>query len=109
MQLINEHPVVIDRPKGTAHPHYPDFVYPVDYGYLDATESMDQGGIDIWRGSQTPAILNGIICTVDLTKSDSEIKILLGCSSSEISEIFAKHNEFTQAGLWIPNPLLSET
>ncbi len=109
LQLINEHPVVIDRPKGTAHPRYPDLIYPVDYGYLEGTASMDQGGIDVWRGSQTPVVLNGIICTVDLNKSDSEIKLLLGCTENEINQIFKKHNEFTQAGLWVPNPLLPET
>lgn len=24
----------IDRPKGTAHPHYPEIIYPIDYGFL---------------------------------------------------------------------------
>jgi inorganic pyrophosphatase len=109
LQLVNRHPVIIDRPKGTAHPRYPDFIYPVDYGYLDGTASMDQGGIDLWRGSLTDPLLNGIICTVDLNKSDSEIKLLLGCTENEINQIFNKHNEYTQAGIWIPNPRLSDT
>ena len=65
LTLAATHPVVIDRPKGTAHPRYPDFLYPVDYGYLEGTTSIDQGGIDIWRGSLTGSIINGIICTVD--------------------------------------------
>ncbi len=104
LQLINDHAIIIDRPKGSSHPRYPDLIYPVDYGYLEGTASLDQGGIDVWRGSQTPPRLNGIICTVDLHKSDSEIKLLIGCSQNEISTIFATHNEFTQAGLWVPNP-----
>ena len=47
-KLLEESEIVIDRPKGTAHPRYPDFVYRVDYGYLKNTSSMDGGGLDIW-------------------------------------------------------------
>jgi len=39
---------VIDRPKGTAHPHYPDLIYPLDYGFLEDTTSPDGAGIDVW-------------------------------------------------------------
>lgn len=31
--LVDNSGIVIDRPKGTAHPKYPDFIYKVDYGY----------------------------------------------------------------------------
>lgn len=31
-QLVAESEIVIDRPQGSAHPRYPDFVYPLDYG-----------------------------------------------------------------------------
>jgi inorganic pyrophosphatase len=43
--------IVIDRPKGTVHPKYPEFAYQVDYGYLKDTSSMDGAGIDVWVGS----------------------------------------------------------
>jgi inorganic pyrophosphatase len=39
--------LVIDRPKGSPHPRYPDFFYPLDYGYLDGTRSADGDGIDV--------------------------------------------------------------
>lgn len=39
--LVDNSEIVIDRPKGTAHPKYPDFIYKVDYGYLKNTSSMD--------------------------------------------------------------------
>jgi inorganic pyrophosphatase len=32
--LVSESRLVIDRPCGTPHPRYPDFMYPLDYGYL---------------------------------------------------------------------------
>ncbi len=105
-ELVHNHPIVIDRPKGSAHPRYPEFVYPVDYGYLDKTNSMDGGGIDVWSGSLGNQMINGIICTIDMTKSDSEIKILLGCTEAEIETILEEHNQFTQAGIWIANPLI---
>ncbi len=35
----------------------------------------------------------GIICTVDLLKRDSEIKILIGCNEKEIDYIYNFHNE----------------
>lgn len=59
--------IVIDRPRGSVHPKYPDFIYRVDYGYLKNTTSMDGAGIDIWVGSGERKI-DAIICTVDLMK-----------------------------------------
>ena len=50
-ELVANSEIVIDRPKGTAHPRFPDFIYKVDYGYLNHTTSMDGGGIDVWVGS----------------------------------------------------------
>mgnify|MGYP000405771921 CR=1 FL=1 len=36
--------------------------------------------------------INGIICTVDLKKKDSEIKILIGCTDAEIQTVYETHN-----------------
>ena len=36
-ELVNTSEIVIDRPKGSAHPGFPDFIYRVDYGYLKNT------------------------------------------------------------------------
>ena len=71
-KLVAASKTVIDRPKGSRHPKYPDIVFPVDYGYLDGTSSMDGGGIDVWQGTDGETI-DAIICTVDLMKKDSEI------------------------------------
>ena len=84
--------IVIDRPKGSSHPKYPDCIYPVDYGYLENTTSMDGGGIDVWRGSLTSNKVDSIICTVDLMKKDSEIKLLMGCTEEEMKTIYEFHN-----------------
>jgi inorganic pyrophosphatase len=76
-KLVSESEIVIDRPKGSRHPKYPTFLYPVDYGYLENTSSIDGGGIDVWKGADGEDI-DAIVCTVDLMKKDSEIKILIG-------------------------------
>ena len=53
---------------------------------------MDGAGIDVWVGSGEKRI-DAIICTVDLMKKDSEIKILIGCTEDEKQIIYQTHNE----------------
>lgn len=91
-ELVKSSDIVIDRPKGTTHPRFPDFVYKVDYGYLKETTSMDGAGIDIWVGTDEKKI-DAIMCIVDLMKKDSEIKILIGCTEEEKQIIYQTHNE----------------
>lgn len=92
-KLILQSNIVIDRPKGTHHPKYPDIVYNADYGYLDNTQSMDGNGIDVWQGTLKNNILDAIICTVDIFKKDSEIKLLIGCNDEEKEIVYKFHNE----------------
>lgn len=91
--LVEQSEIVIDRPKGTVHPRYPEFLYEVDYGYLKGTTSMDGGGIDVWKGTDKEQKLDAIMCIVDLTKKDSEIKILIGCTEEEKERIYRTHND----------------
>ena len=92
-KIVSESKIVIDRPKGTAHPRFPDFVYRVDYGYLENTSSMDGGGIDVWVGTDERKQIDAIMCIVDLMKRDSEIKILIGCTEAEKDIVYQTHNE----------------
>ena len=91
-ELVSNSQIVIDRPKGTAHPKYPDVIYRVDYGYLKDTASMDGAGIDVWVGSGEKKV-DAIMCTVDLLKRDSEIKILIGCTEEEKKIVYETHND----------------
>ncbi len=91
-ELASNSEIVIDRPRGSAHPRFPNFIYKVDYGYLKDTASMDGGGIDVWVGSGEKKI-DAIMCIVDLRKKDSEIKILVGCTEKEKLEVYKTHNE----------------
>ena len=90
--LVRDSEIIIDRPKGTAHPRYPDFIYRVDYGYLKNTTSMDGAGIDVWVGTAEKKI-DALMCIVDLMKNDSEIKILIGCTEEEKAAVYETHNE----------------
>ena len=90
--LVRDSEIVIDRPKGTVHPKYPDFVYEVDYGYLKDTSSMDGAGIDVWVGSGEKRV-DAVMCTVDCLKRDSEIKILIGCTEEEKLSVYRAHND----------------
>lgn len=92
-KLVRESEIVIDRPKGSVHPRYPNFLYKVDYGYLKNTSSMDGGGVDIWKGTAPEQKVDAIICIVDLLKRDSEIKILMGCTEAEKDIVYKTHNE----------------
>jgi len=89
--LVKGSHIVIDRPKGSAHPRYPEFEYPLDYGYLEETRSADDQGIDVWLSTDPSRIMDSLICTVDRLKRDSEIKVLIGCTIEEkrlIQEIY---------------------
>ena len=79
--------MVIDRPRGSCHPVMKSLCYPVDYGYLKNTQSMDGEGIDIWIGTGKQREIQGILCTIDLYKRDNEVKILYSCTQEEIDQI----------------------
>lgn len=91
--LLAEGRIVIDRPRGSVHPRYPAAVYPLDYGYVDVTRSPDGEGIDVWLGSAGGRRPDAVICTVDRVKRDSEIKLLVGCTTDEKRAIMRFYNE----------------
>jgi inorganic pyrophosphatase len=97
--LISMSEIVIDRPRGTTHPRYPDFIYPLDYGYLQGTASNDGSGIDVWLGSQSTKLVTALIVNIDLQKRDAEIKVLLGCTPDECQAILAVHDQSSWGGL----------
>ncbi|MGE5123918.1 MAG: inorganic diphosphatase [Acidobacteriaceae bacterium] len=94
-ELVDSSLIVIDRPKGSEHPRFASKSYPVDYGYLENTTSMDKGGVDVWVGSQKSHQVIGVLCTVDLMKRDTELKILIDCSEKELQAIekFSQHEQ----------------
>jgi inorganic pyrophosphatase len=104
-ELLKSHDVVIDRPKGSRHPRYPALWYPLDYGYLDGTSSGDGQEIDVWLGRGDRSCLTGVVCTVDLAKQDTEIKLLAGCTHAEVESVLRLHNSGPQSAILIMSPL----
>ena len=109
--LVITNSIIIDRPKGSLHPRYPELIYPFDYGYLDNTTASDGGGIDVWIGSlkktahvEVGELLTGILCTFDTLKRDAEIKLLIGCTKEDLEVIRSFHREMHI--LFIPNPMV---
>ena len=100
-ELIASSEIIIDRPKGTAHPRYPHLIFPLDYGYLEGTTTIDGNGIDIWQGTAVHRQLTAIACTVDMKKKDAEIKLVIGCTEEEISIIEDFHNSPYQSAIII--------
>lgn len=104
--LAATNPIMLDRPKGAAHPRYPVMIYPLDYGYLENTTAGDGAGIDVWLGSLNNKTLTGILCTFDRLKRDAEIKLLIACTPADV-ETIQKFNPEMQT-LFIPNPLVED-
>jgi len=95
--------LVIDRAKGSAHPRFPQIAYPLDYGYLEGTRAIDGDGVDVWRGSLAADSVTGVVASLDLTKRDGEIKLLVGCTQAEMQTILAFHNQAE----WVAGALIA--
>ena len=95
---------VIDRLAGSAHPRYPERIYPLDYGYIAGTTAADGDGVDIWIGSLPQRRLTALVCTVDLVKRDVELKLLLGCTLTEVQQVLDFHSGGSQAALLLLPP-----
>jgi inorganic pyrophosphatase len=104
MEFAETTSIILDRPKNSAHPRYPEMIYPLDYGYLENTQAADGGGIDVWIGSEGGKTLTGILCTFDRLKRDAEIKLLIGCTREDVETIQGFNSDM--ATLFIPNPMV---
>lgn len=91
--------IIIDRPKGSNHPKFGHLIYPVDYGYLEDTLSSDGSQIDVFIGTEKAMNVGSLIVSADILKKDCEIKLLVGCTETEIQSIleFLNQTEFQKA------------
>lgn len=92
-KIVRDHHILIDRPKGTQHPRYPDFIYPLDYGFLEGTKSADGMEMDIWIGTGEDKKITGVMVIADMDKRDSEMKILYACTEPELELLYKINNE----------------
>jgi len=103
-KLVAQTKIVVDRPKGSAHPRYLDAIYPMDYGYLEGSRSADGAGIDVWLGTVPSTRVQAVLCSVDLVKSDAELKLLMGCSSAEVEAAVDFCNRACMRSLLVERP-----
>ena len=78
---------MIDRPRGSPHPRYPEALYSIDYDYLAGTRASDGGGIDVFTSSAPGRAVTAVCFTVDRIKRDLEAKLLVGCTHGEVAEV----------------------
>lgn len=103
-QLASTHTIVVDRARGTPHPRYPDFIYPLDYGYLEGTVSSDGAGVDVWIGTLPGRSITGVVCCVDVLKGDVEMKMLVGCTDAQMQLVLSIHNDGGQSAVLLVRP-----
>jgi inorganic pyrophosphatase len=101
--LVDSSQIILDRPKGTIHPRFAQQPYPVSYGYLSGTTAIDAGGVDIWVGSAEEKKVNGVLCTVDLLKRDTELKIIFDCTDDEVEKILHFVNSGEMRAIFLNN------
>jgi len=99
--LIASCAMIVERPRGSAHPRYGDSIYPLDYGCLRGSRSSDMAELDVWLGSIPRDKVQGILCCVDLAKGDAEFKLLIGCSPTEIEAALEFCNRGTMRSLLV--------
>ncbi len=92
-EIIREKGIFVDRPKGSRHPRFPDFIYPYDYGYVKNTASTDDEELDVWIGTAELQKVTGIMNITDMGKRDTEMKILYNCTSDEMEDIYKMNNQ----------------
>ena len=104
-ELVAAHRLVIDRPAGTAHPRFPAYVYPLDYGYLEGTRGGDGEGVDVWRGTAPTTLVTAVACTIDPFKRNAELKLLWRCTPAEIAAIESFYTPQPQSALLLRRPV----
>jgi inorganic pyrophosphatase len=84
--LIDARRIVIDRPRGQAHPLYPDMIYPCDYGHIPGTTAADGEEVDVFLGGAHMDLV-GLIVLTHQPSGVSDPKLLVGLSRADADGI----------------------
>ena len=81
--LIGANGISLDRPRGSPHPRFPDIIYPLHYGYVNATVGADGDEVAVFVGSARNGLV-ALLVTSDFRKGDREVKLLYNCTPEDI-------------------------
>jgi inorganic pyrophosphatase len=87
--LGKEVAVTIDRPLGSAHPKFPQSIYPINYGYIPGTKSpVDNEEIDAYVLGPTSAVktFTGKVIAI-VHRTDDEEKLVVAALPLPATEI----------------------
>lgn len=79
--LVEARGIVVERAKGTAHPDYNDWIYPLDYGHIPGTRSLDGDELDVFIGSSSGGAVGLLIVRHD---GRQDPKLLWNMNDEEI-------------------------
>ncbi|MBN2794112.1 MAG: inorganic diphosphatase [Clostridia bacterium] len=82
--------VKIDRPMHSVHPKHEDMIYPINYGFLPFTLSMDGCEIDAYViGPEKPLeYYSGEVVAIIKRKDDEEEKLVVSNTALTLGEIY---------------------
>lgn len=112
-RIIEQQGITIERPRITAHPDYPSVIYPLDYGFVNETQSSDGEPLDVFVGQATTGLV-GAILTTDHRQRDREVKLLYDCTPAEVytAHGFINYDRTLLKGVLVPRhplPILWDT
>ena len=78
----------VDRPLGSAHPMYPDLIYPINYGYVDGVFASDGEEQDVYvLGTDRPIQrFEGKVIAVYRRINDSEDKWIVSLEDRDYTD-----------------------
>ena len=81
--------------KGEHHKKYPDFIYPLDFGYLVSDLNDDSKGIACYIGHEHQ-FCNSAIVSVDILDGECFVQFLIGCNEQQEEQVlkFLNQSEF---------------
>lgn len=91
--------VKVDRPLGSCHPHYPELIYPINYGYVEGMLGGDKEEQDVYIMGVDKAVLEyeGEVIAIIKREDDIEDKWVVAQKESRYTlEEIKKAVEFQE-------------